>query len=112
MRGKGRHALPLAKPPSLRYAGFAVSGSTELAEVSAQQRRPRLAQGTNVTQKTKAHRPLYRSPRGTSDVLPADQPYRRLVRETAERVCRAFGSQSIDTPAFADARLVLRGVGG
>jgi histidyl-tRNA synthetase len=54
---------------------------------------------------------LYRAPRGTSDVLPAEQPYWRLVRETAERVCRAFGYQRIDTPAFEDARLFLRGVG-
>ena len=55
--------------------------------------------------------PLYQAPRGTSDVLPADQPYWRLVRETAERVCRAFGYQRIDTPAFEDARVFLRGVG-
>ena len=54
---------------------------------------------------------LYRAPRGTSVVLPADQPYWRLVRETAERVCRAFGYQRIDTPTFEDARVFLRGVG-
>ena len=55
--------------------------------------------------------PLYQAPRGTSDVLPAEQPYWRLVRETAERVCRAFGYQRIDTPTFEDARVFLRGVG-
>lgn len=55
--------------------------------------------------------PTFRAPRGTSDVLPAEQPYWRLVRETAERVCRAFGYQRIDTPAFEDARVFLRGVG-
>jgi histidyl-tRNA synthetase len=55
--------------------------------------------------------PLYRAPRGTSDVLPAEQPYWRLVRETAERVCRAFGYQRIDTPTFEDAHVFLRGVG-
>jgi histidyl-tRNA synthetase len=62
--------------------------------------------------RTRTHKaPLYRAPRGTSDVLPAEQPYWRLVRETAERVCRAFGYQRIDTPTFEDARLFLRGVG-
>lgn len=55
--------------------------------------------------------PLYQAPRGTSDVLPAEQPYWRLVRETAERVCRAFGYQRVDTPTFEDARVFLRGVG-
>jgi histidyl-tRNA synthetase len=55
--------------------------------------------------------PLFRAPRGTSDVLPAEQPYWRLVRNTAERVCRAFGYQRIDTPAFEDAGVFLRGVG-
>jgi len=54
---------------------------------------------------------LYRAPRGTFDVLPAEQPYWRLVREAAERVCRAFGYQRIDTPTFEDARVFLRGVG-
>ncbi len=58
-----------------------------------------------------ARRPLYRAPRGTSDVLPADQPYWRLVRETAEGVCRAFGYQRIDTPTFEDARVFQRTAG-
>jgi hypothetical protein len=56
--------------------------------------------------------PLYRAPRGTFDVLPAEQPYWRLVRDTAERLCRAFGYQRIDTPTFEDARLFLCGGSG
>ncbi len=55
--------------------------------------------------------PLYQAPRGTSDVLPPEQPYWHLLRETAERVCGAFGYQRIDTPAFENASVFLRGVG-
>ena len=52
-----------------------------------------------------------RAPRGTADVLPAEQPYWRLLRETAERVCRAFGYRRIDTPTFEDARVFQRTAG-
>jgi histidyl-tRNA synthetase len=36
-------------------------------------------------------RKQYRAPRGVADVLPDDQPYRDLLRETAARVARSYG---------------------
>ncbi|MBI2887825.1 MAG: histidine--tRNA ligase [Chloroflexi bacterium] len=54
---------------------------------------------------------MYRVPRGTMDVLPADQPYWRHVLETAERLCRLYGYQRLDTPLFEDASLFQRSVG-
>ena len=51
------------------------------------------------------------APRGTNDLLPADEPYWRFVRETGERVCHRFGYRRIETPMFEDARIFLRGVG-
>lgn len=53
----------------------------------------------------------YKAPRGTQDVLPADQPYWELVRSTAARVCATFGYGRIDTPIFEEASLFTRGVG-
>jgi len=41
---------------------------------------------------------VYKAPRGTADIRPADQPYRRFVLETAERLCRHYGYQRIATP--------------
>jgi len=53
----------------------------------------------------------YRAPRGTQDVLPADQPYWDFVRERAEGLCARFGYGWIETPMFEDASLFTRGVG-
>ncbi len=55
--------------------------------------------------------PIYKAPRGTQDILPDDQPYWDYVRETASRVCAAFGYGRIDTPVFEEASLFTRGVG-
>ncbi len=53
----------------------------------------------------------YQAPRGTQDILPADQPYWDAVRRTAASVCARFGYQRIETPIFEDASLFTRGVG-
>ncbi len=53
----------------------------------------------------------YRAPRGTQDVLPADQPYWDFVESTAARLCARFGYGWIETPMFEDASLFVRGVG-
>ncbi|MFQ5810656.1 MAG: ATP phosphoribosyltransferase regulatory subunit, partial [Armatimonadota bacterium] len=53
----------------------------------------------------------YRAPRGTTDVLPDDQPYWDRVREAASRACRLFGYRYIETPVFEEASLFTRGVG-
>ena len=53
----------------------------------------------------------FQAPRGTTDILPADQPYRSYVDNTAEAVSEAFGYSRVDTPAFEDTALFTRGVG-
>ncbi len=53
----------------------------------------------------------FRAPRGTSDILPPDQPYWSAIRRTAAEVAAAFGYGRIDTPTFEDTRLYSRGVG-
>ena len=54
---------------------------------------------------------MYTAPRGTSDVLPAEQPYWRYVRDTAERLAAWYGYQPIDTPMFEEAGVFERGIG-
>jgi len=51
------------------------------------------------------------APRGTQDILPAEQPYWDLVRETAAAVARQYGFQRIETPMFEDTAVFERGVG-
>src|SRR3972149_10857256 len=53
----------------------------------------------------------YQAPRGTQDVLPADQPYWDLVRGTVSRLCLRFGYAQIATPVFEEAAVFTRGVG-
>ena len=56
--------------------------------------------------------PPFRAPRGTSDILPDDQPYWAHATGLAADVATAFGYGRIDTPAFEDTGLFERGVGG
>jgi len=51
------------------------------------------------------------APKGTYDVLPEQQPVRRWVIGCAERVFHRYGYRRIDTPAFEETRLFIRGVG-
>ena len=54
---------------------------------------------------------MYKAPRGTVDILPAEQPYYRHVEERAAEVCKRYGYGRIDTPVFEDARLFVRTIG-
>ncbi len=54
---------------------------------------------------------FYQTPRGTQDILPEEQSYWDFVRETAMRLCSAFGYGRIETPVFEEASLFTRGVG-
>jgi histidyl-tRNA synthetase len=54
---------------------------------------------------------LYRAPRGTSDLLPADQSYWRYVESRAVDLCRTYGFSRLDTPVFEDSGLFIRSVG-
>jgi histidyl-tRNA synthetase len=50
----------------------------------------------------------FQAPRGTSDVLPEDEPYWSFVRDTGRRVAKLFGYGLIETPMFEDAGIWLR----
>ena len=52
--------------------------------------------------------PKFEAPRGTQDILPAQQPlWERVIRE-AELVCAAYGYRRITTPIFEDTELFTR----
>lgn len=53
----------------------------------------------------------YRAPRGTRDILPAEQPYWRHVEATARELAHLFGYAQIDTPVFEQIALFDRSVG-
>src|SRR5215207_8846166 len=50
----------------------------------------------------------FRGPRGVQDILPADQPYWRWVRDTAIRVAESYGYGQIETPVFEHAGVFIR----
>lgn len=54
---------------------------------------------------------MYRAPRGTSDILPAEQAYWRYVEGKVVELCQLYGYERIDSPAFEDTRLFARSVG-
>ena len=54
---------------------------------------------------------MYQAPRGTSDVLPAQQRFWSFVRTTLAGAAHAFGYSRIDTPTFEDTGLFARTVG-
>ena len=50
----------------------------------------------------------FEAPRGTHDVLPAEQPRWRHVTDEIERVCALYGYRRIQTPVFEDTELFAR----
>jgi histidyl-tRNA synthetase len=50
----------------------------------------------------------FEAPRGTHDILPAEQPLWRLVTGEAERLCSLYGYRPIQTPGFEDTAVFLR----
>ncbi len=50
----------------------------------------------------------FEAPRGTHDILPAEQPLWRLVVGEAERLCSLYGYRPIQTPGFEDTALFQR----
>jgi histidyl-tRNA synthetase len=50
-------------------------------------------------------------PRGTQDLLPAEQPYWAALEAAAKDVAGRFGYQRIETPIFESTDLFVRGVG-
>ncbi len=51
------------------------------------------------------------APRGTHDIVPADQPLWRRVTGEAERLCALYGYRPIQTPVFEDTDLFQRTAG-
>jgi histidyl-tRNA synthetase len=54
---------------------------------------------------------LYKAPRGTADILPEEQSHWRFVEDRAIALCRLYGYQRLDTPAFEDSQLFTRSIG-
>ena len=54
---------------------------------------------------------MLRAPRGTHDILPADQPTRRHIVGTAQRLAELAGYRGLEPPTFEQADLFIRGVG-
>ncbi|HTY82391.1 MAG TPA: histidine--tRNA ligase [Dehalococcoidales bacterium] len=54
---------------------------------------------------------MYQAPRGTSDILPEDQPYWRFIENVISEVTKIYGYRRIDTPVFEDTGLFNRSVG-
>ncbi len=54
---------------------------------------------------------MYHAPRGTSDILPEEQPFWRYVESKAVGRCQLYGYQRIETPTFEDTHLFARSVG-
>ncbi|MDP6501702.1 MAG: histidine--tRNA ligase [Dehalococcoidales bacterium] len=54
---------------------------------------------------------MYRAPRGTSDILPKEQPYWRYIEQKAAYICQLYGYERIDAPVFEDTKLFSRSVG-
>src|SRR3982074_1748426 len=50
-------------------------------------------------------------PRGTQDLLPADQPYWGALEAAAKNIAERYGYQRIETPVFESTDLFVRGVG-
>jgi histidyl-tRNA synthetase len=50
----------------------------------------------------------FEAPRGTHDILPAEQPRWRRVTGEFERLCALYGYRRIDTPVFEDTDLFVR----
>ena len=50
----------------------------------------------------------FEAPRGTHDILPAEQPLWQWLRAEMESLCRLYGYRRIDTPGFEDTDLIVR----
>ena len=53
----------------------------------------------------------YRTPKGTSDVLPEDHQYHTYIKKAVRHRCRQAGFKRIDTPVFEKKEIFERGIG-
>jgi histidyl-tRNA synthetase len=54
---------------------------------------------------------LYKAARGTTDILPEEQPYWRYVEKAVADITQLYGYRRIDTPVFEDTGLFRRSAG-
>ena len=54
---------------------------------------------------------MFQAPRGTTDLLPAEQKYWRYIQSKATELARRYGYGRIDSPMFEDSGLFIRSVG-
>ncbi len=54
---------------------------------------------------------MYKSPRGTVDILPEEQKYWRFIETKAGAAGSLYGYQRLDTPLFEDSQLFTRSIG-
>ncbi len=54
---------------------------------------------------------MYQAPRGTSDILPKEQPYWRFIEQKVVNICQLYSYERIDVPAFEDTGLFSRSIG-
>jgi histidyl-tRNA synthetase len=54
---------------------------------------------------------VYKAPRGTTDILPREQPCWQYIEEKAAQICRLYGYERIETPVFEETQLFTRSVG-
>ena len=54
---------------------------------------------------------MFQAPRGTADLLPAEQKYWRYIESKTVELARRYGYGRIDTPVFEDSFLFIRSVG-
>ena len=54
---------------------------------------------------------MFQAPRGTKDLLPAEQKYWRYIESKAVDLAQSYGFGRIDTPVFEDSDLFVRSVG-
>lgn len=54
---------------------------------------------------------LFKSPRGTKDVLPDESPLWQAMEDAARRIFAAFAYEEIRTPVFEEAKLFTRSLG-
>src|SRR3989344_6979569 len=55
--------------------------------------------------------PLFRSPKGTHDVLPEDHQYMTYIKKAVRHRARQAGYKRIDTPMFENRAIFERGIG-
>ena len=54
---------------------------------------------------------MFQAPRGTTDLLPAEQKYWRYIQAKATELARRYGYGRIDSPVFENSGLFIRSVG-